>query len=67
MRSYNVNLELFDDAIFREYRILERFFDIDLAIEFRLCFKEIRNKILKNTATKDELLQVAELIKKHCE
>lgn len=65
MRSYNVNMELFDDAVFKEHRIIERFFDIEEAIEFKERFKEIRSKILNDTVTKDELLIVAELIKRH--
>lgn len=65
MRSYNVNLELFDDAVFREYRIIQRFFDITEAEVFKERFKEVRVKIQNNTATKEELLDVAELIKRH--
>lgn len=66
MRSYNVNLELFDDAVFREYRIIQRFFDIAEAEDFKERFKEIRGKIKNETATQEELLQVAVLIKQHC-
>ena len=28
MKSYKVNLELFDKAVHREYRIIQRFFDM---------------------------------------
>lgn len=65
MRSYNVCMELFDDAVYKEYRVIQRFFDIIEAEEFKECFKEIRIKIMNDTATKQELLQVAELIKRH--
>ncbi|AKU43648.1 hypothetical protein CPT_Merlin2 [Citrobacter phage Merlin] len=65
MKSYNVNLTLFDDAVFREYRIIQRFFDINEAEIFKDRFKEIRIKIKNDTATKDELLEVADLIKRH--
>lgn len=65
MKSYNVNLTLFDDAVFREYRIIQRFFDINEAEIFKDRFSEIRIKIKNDTATKDELLEVADLIKRH--
>lgn len=65
MKSYNVNLKLFDDAVFREYRIIQRFFDINEAEVFKDRFSEIRIKIKNDTATKDELLEVADLIKRH--
>lgn len=65
MRSYNVNIELFDDAVFREYRIIQRFFDMAEAEVFKERFKEMRIKIQNDTATKEELLEVAELIKRH--
>ncbi|AIX11973.1 hypothetical protein ACQ46_gp002 [Citrobacter phage Moon] len=65
MKSYNVNLTLFDDAVFREYRIIQRFFDINEAEVFKDRFSEIRIKIKNDTATKDELLEVADLIKRH--
>lgn len=65
MKSYNVNLTLFDDAVFREYRIIQRFFDINEAEVFKDRFSEIRIKIKNDTATKDELLEVADLIKQH--
>ena len=61
MKSYKVNLELFDKAVHREYRIIQRFFDIGEAEEF----KNIRDKIQSDTATKDELLEVAEVIKRN--
>lgn len=63
--SYNVCMELFDDAIHKEYRIIQRFFDIDEAEVFKERFKFIRDKIQSDTATKEELLEVAELIKRH--
>ena len=65
MKSYNVNLTLFDDAVFREYRIIQRFFDINEAEVFKDRFSEIRIKIKNDTATKDELLEVAEVIKRN--
>lgn len=65
MRSYNVNLELFDDAVHHEYRIIQRFFDIEAAEEFKVRFSEVRVKIQNDIATKEELLEVAELIKRH--
>ena len=64
-RSYIPSEELFNDAIYREYRIIQRFFDIQAAEEFKERFKEIRIKIASDTATKDELLEVAELIKRN--
>ncbi|AUE22875.1 hypothetical protein FDI95_gp002 [Citrobacter phage CF1 ERZ-2017] len=38
MKSYNVNLTLFDDAVFREYRIIQRFFDINEAEVLKTAF-----------------------------
>lgn len=35
MRSYNVNLELYDEAVMKEYRIIQRFFDMGEAEEFK--------------------------------
>ena len=67
MRSYNVSKELFDEAVRKEYRILERFFDIEDALEFKECSKVLWYKITNDIATKEELLKVAELIKQHCE
>ncbi|QEG11420.1 hypothetical protein RCIP0102_00102 [Klebsiella phage RCIP0102] len=65
-RSYTPSEELFNDAIYREYRIIQRFFDIQAAEEFKERFKEIHNKIFTtNTATAEELLEVAEIIKRH--
>ncbi|APD20382.1 rIIA lysis inhibitor [Klebsiella phage KPV15] len=65
-RSYIPSEELFNDAIYREYRIIQRFFDIQAAEEFKEHFKEIHNKIFTtNTATAEELLEVAEIIKRH--
>ena len=65
-RSYIPSEELFNDAIYREYRIIQRFFDIQAAEEFKERFKEIHNKIFTtNTATAEELLEVAEIIKRH--
>lgn len=65
MRTYNVDLELFDKAVHREYRIIQRFFDMREAEEFKNRFKDIRDKIQSDTATKDELLEVAEVIKRN--
>lgn len=67
MRSYNVSKELFDEAVYKEYRILERFFDIGEALDFKECSKVLWFKISNNVATKEELLRVANLIKQHCE
>lgn len=65
-RSYIPSKELFDDAVHREYRIIQRFFDIQAAEEFKDRFKQIRDKIFTtNTATAEELLEVAEIIKRH--
>lgn len=65
-RSYIPSEELFNDAIYREYRIIQRFFDTQAAEEFKERFKEIHNKIFTtNTATAEELLEVAEIIKRH--
>lgn len=65
-RSYIPSEELFNDAIYHEYRIIQRFFDIQAAEEFKERFKEIHNKIFTtNTATAEELLEVAEIIKRH--
>lgn len=65
-RSYIPSEELFNDAVYREYRIIQRFFDIQAAEEFKERFKEIHNKIFTtNTATAEELLEVAEIIKRH--
>lgn len=67
MRSYNVNLELFDEAVHKEYRIIQRFFDMGEAEEFKEQFKHKRSKILNGTITPEELLRIAELIKIHCD
>lgn len=65
-RSYIPSEELFNDAIYREYRIIQRFFDIQAAEEFKERFKEIHNKIFNtNTASAEELLEVAQIIKRH--
>ena len=45
MRSYRVNLNLLDNAIFKEYRMIQRFFDIDEAELFKERFTDIRIKI----------------------
>ena len=39
-------------------RIIQRFFDMGEAEEFKNRFKDIRDKIQSDTATKDELLEV---------
>jgi hypothetical protein len=65
MRSYNVDIDLFDSVVHKEYRLIQRFFDIRAAEEFKERFKEMRIKILNDTATKDELLEVAELFKRN--
>jgi hypothetical protein len=66
MKVYKVNLSMFDDAVYREYRIIQRFFDVDEAEVFKDRFNEIRFKIVNDTATKEELLEVAQLIETHC-
>ncbi|AEO97004.1 hypothetical protein CPTAKMNP4_004 [Salmonella phage vB_SenM-AKM_NP4] len=65
MKSFNVCMVLFDDAVYKEYRIIQRFFDMSEAEDFKERFKEIRFKIQNNTATAEELLEVAELIKRN--
>ena len=65
MTNFKVNMELFDKAVHKEYSVIQRFFDIREAEEFKERFKEIRIKIASDTATKDELLEVAELIKRN--
>lgn len=65
MRIYNVDLELFDKAVLREFRLIQRFFDIETAESFKERFKEIRYKIQTDTATKEELLEVAEIFKRN--
>ncbi|QQG32313.1 hypothetical protein CkP1_0002 [Citrobacter phage CkP1] len=65
MLNIKPSLELFDKAVFREYRIIQRFFDINEAELFKERFKEIRVKIVNDTATKEELLMVADLFKRH--
>lgn len=67
MRSYNVNLELYDEAVMKEYRIIQRFFDMGEAEEFKEQFKYKRSKILNGTITPEDLLRIAELIKIHCD
>lgn len=65
MRSYKVNKELFDDAVFKEHRIIERFFDIEAAYDFKERYKIMWFKIQNDIATQEELLEVASLIKHH--
>lgn len=65
MRSYRVNLNLLDNAIFKEYRMIQRFFDIDEAELFKERFTDIRIKITNDCASAEELLECAELIKLH--
>lgn len=67
MRTFKVNKELYDKAVRREYRLIERFFDIREAYEFKECFTELWIKIQNETVSQEELLNVAALIKKHCE
>lgn len=68
MLNLKPSAELFDEAIHKEYRIIQRFFDIGAAEEFKDRFKDIRDKIyITDTATKEELLEVAEIIKRHCD
>ena len=68
MLTLKPSAELFDDAVYKEYRIIQRFFDIGEAEEFKERFKEIRNKIfITDTATAEELLDVANLRKRHCD
>lgn len=65
MTNFKVNLELFDKVVHKEYRVIQRFFDIREAEEFKERFKEIRIKIASDAATKDELLEVADLFKRN--
>lgn len=65
MTNFKVNLELFDKAVHREYRLIQRFFDMDEAEVFKERFKEIRIKIQTDTASKEELLETAEVIKRN--
>ncbi|BBC78050.1 Hypothetical protein KNT65_gp002 [Escherichia phage EcS1] len=65
MRVYNVNLELFDKAIALEFRQIDKFWDRHMALEFKDDAAKLRDKIIKQTATQDELLKVAELMKYH--
>ena len=65
MTNFKVNMELFDKAAHKEYRVIQRFFDIREAEEFKERFKKIRIKIASDTATKDELLEVADLFKRN--
>lgn len=67
MRTFKVNKELYDKAVHREYRLIERFFDIREAYEFKERFTELWVKIQNETVSQEELLNVADLIKKHCE
>lgn len=65
-RVYTPNKELFDYAVMREYRTIQRFFDVVDAETFLERFNVIRNKIFTtNSATTEELLEVAELIKRY--
>ena len=66
-RSYDVAMELVDKAIAKRVRLMERFYDID---ESRIELKRlsiIRAKIVSNTASLIEYLEIAELIKEHCD
>ncbi|ARW57976.1 hypothetical protein [Serratia phage X20] len=65
MRVYNVNLELFDKAVSLEYRMIDKFWDHEIALEFKDYASDLRVKIVNETATQEELLKVAELMKKH--
>ncbi|BCT70103.1 hypothetical protein [Escherichia phage NiC89] len=44
MKSYKVNLELFDKAVHREYRIIQRFFDMGEAEEFKTALRILEIK-----------------------
>lgn len=62
------SIELFNEAVYKEYRIIQRFFDVRAAEEFKDRFTIIRDKIfITETATAEELLEVANLIKTHCD
>lgn len=65
MTNFKVNIDLFDKAVHKEFRLIQRFFDINAAEDFKERFKEIRYKILNDIATKDELLEVAVLFKRN--
>lgn len=64
-RIYQLNIDLFDKAVHREYRVIQRFFDMEEAEVFKERFKDIRDKIIKDTATSEELLEVASVIKRN--
>lgn len=68
MLNLKPSKELFDEAVYKEYRIISRFFDTCEGELFRERFKEIGDKIfITNTATQEELFEVARLIKLHCD
>lgn len=68
MLKLKPNKILFDDAVHREYRVISRFFDIEEGELFKERFKEISDRIfVTDTATSEELLEVAEIIKRHCD
>ncbi|AWD91011.1 hypothetical protein [Enterobacteria phage vB_EcoM_IME281] len=65
MTNFKVNIDLFDKAAHKEFRLIQRFFDINAAEDFKERFKEIRYKILNDIATKEELLEVADIFKRN--
>lgn len=67
MRVYNLNMHLFDEAIKREVHSISKFISIEKGIEAKVRFDVLRAKIIKGTACGDELLTLAELIKRHCD
>lgn len=68
MLKLTPSIELFNEAVYKEYRIIQRFFDARAAEEFKDRFTIIRDKIFTTeTATAEELLEVANLIKTHCD
>lgn len=66
-RSYDVAMELVDKAIAKRVRLMERFYDIDESREELKRLSVIRAKIVSNTASQIEYLEIAELIKEHCD
>lgn len=66
-REYDVAMELVDKAIAKRVRLIERFYDIDESIDEHKRLSVIRAKIISNTASLIEYLEIAELIKEHCD
>lgn len=63
MKSFD--FDMFDKAVHREYRLIQRFFDIAEAEVFKECCKEIRSRIQSNTATDADMVEVENLLKRN--